>query len=246
MDDEDIIQLRALKEQLLKKITYLRDRLKDQEENGRKELNDLNTTVFPDDEDHKLSESLSIKYKAKLCEVTAKVMKITFENVDRKLLRDDVYIYIVKVITKTISFDIELTVILKNLNDDFKIKKIIYYFNKDIHDCYILEISPWFQKITNMKNFSLLMFALSDYNEKNIFRFKILHSLEIQKYASTEQCTQENRGILVYVHSSVDIEKSYMIFQWTMKFLDLTWQIEHFFTVKSTDLGMEFFEENLH
>ncbi|KYQ58445.1 hypothetical protein ALC60_02570 [Trachymyrmex zeteki] len=217
MDDEDIIQLRALKEQLLKKITYLRDRLKDQEENGRKELNDLNTTVFPDDEDHKLSESLSIKYKAKLCEVTAKVMKITFENVDRKLLRDDVYIYIVK-----------------NLNDDFKIKKIIYYFNKDIHDCYILEISPWFQKITNMKNFSLLMFALSDYNEKNIFRFKILHSLEIQKYASTEQCTQENRGILVYVHSSVDIEKSYMIFQWTMKFLDLTWQIEHFFTVKST------------
>ncbi|XP_018315361.1 uncharacterized protein [Mycetomoellerius zeteki] len=244
MDDEEIIQLRALKDQLQKKVTYLRDRLKDQEENGRKEQINFNITLFSDDEDHKLSESLSTKYKAKLCEITAQVTGITFKDVDRKWLHDDIYVYIAKVITKTISFDIELTVILKNLNDDFKIKNIICYFNKDIHDYYILEISPWFQKITNMKNFSLLMSAFSDYNEKNILRSKILHSLEIQKYANTEQCTQENGGILVYVHSSVDTEKSYVVFQWTIKFLDLTWQIEHFFTVKSTDIGMEFSEEN--
>ncbi|KYN32625.1 hypothetical protein ALC56_13107 [Trachymyrmex septentrionalis] len=242
--DEEIIQLRALKEHLLKKIVYLEDRLKDQEENGRKESINFNTTLFPDDDDHKLSESLSAKYEAKLCDITAQVTGITFDNVDRKLLRNDIYIYTAKVITKTISFDIELTVILKYLNDDFKIENITCYFNKNIHDCYILEISPWFKKITNMKNFSLLMSALSDYNAKNIFRSKILHSLEIQKYASSEQCTQENGGILVYVHSSVDTEKSYVIFQWTMKFLDLTWQIEHFFTVKSTDIGMEFSEEN--
>ncbi|EGI69593.1 hypothetical protein G5I_01679 [Acromyrmex echinatior] len=163
MDDEEIIQLRALKKQLLKKITYLEDKLKDQEENGRKESINFNTMLFPDDDDdddHKLSESLSTKYKAKLCEITAQVIGITFENVDRKLLRDDIYVYTAK------------------------------------------------------------------------------------KYASSEQCTQENGGILVYVHSSVDTEKNYVIFQWTMKFLDLTWQIEHFFTVKSTDIGMEFSEEN--
>ncbi|KYN16597.1 hypothetical protein ALC57_11106 [Trachymyrmex cornetzi] len=228
MDDEEIIQLRALKEHLLKKIIYLEDRLKerDQEENGRKKSINFNTTLLPDD-DYKLSESLSTKYKANLCEVTAQVTGITFENVDRKLLRDNIYIYVAK-----------------NLSDDFNIKNIICYFNKNIHDSYILEISPWFQKITNMKNFSLLMSALSDYNTKNIFRSKILHSLEIQKYVNFEQCTQENGGILVHVHSSVDIEKSYVIFQWSMKFLELTWQIEHFFTVKSTDIGMEFSEEN--
>ncbi|XP_012060579.1 PREDICTED: uncharacterized protein LOC105623812 [Atta cephalotes] len=239
MDDEEIIQLRALKKQLLEKVTYLENRLKNQEENGRKESIDFNTTLFPDE--HELSESSSTKYKAKLCEITAKVTGITFENVDRKLLRDDIYIYTAEVITKTISFDIELTVILKHLNDDFKIKKIMSYFNKNKYHYCILEISPWFQKITNMTNFSLLMSTLSDYNAKNIFRSKILHSLEIQKYASSEQYTQENGGILVYVHSSVDTEKSYVIFQWTMKFSDLTWQIEHFFTVKSTDIGKKLF-----
>jgi len=73
-------------------------------------MNDY-STLFPDE--HELSESSSTKYKAKLCEITAKVTGITFENVDRKLLRDDIYIYTAEVITKTISFDIELTVILK-------------------------------------------------------------------------------------------------------------------------------------
>lgn len=41
----------------------------------------------------------------------------------------------------------------------------------------------------------------------------------------------------MHMHSSVNTEKVYVIFQWTMKFLDLTWRIEHFFTVKSTDIG---------
>ena len=43
MDDEEIIQLRALKKQLLEKVTYLENRLKNQEENGRKESIDFNT-----------------------------------------------------------------------------------------------------------------------------------------------------------------------------------------------------------
>jgi len=43
MDDEEIIQLRALKKQLLEKVTYLENRLKNQEENGYKESIDFNT-----------------------------------------------------------------------------------------------------------------------------------------------------------------------------------------------------------
>lgn len=78
--------------------------------------------------------------------------------------------------------------------------------------------------------------ALSDYNENNILRSKILRNLELKKYSNIEQCNQENGGILVHMHSPVNTE-IYVIFQWTMKFLDLTWRIEHFFTVKSTDIG---------
>lgn len=241
MGNENLMQLCELKETLLKKVIYLRDRLKDQEENGHQKSINFNTMLSSDD-DQKLSEFLSTKYKAKLCEITGQVTGITFKDVDRKWLCDDVYMYIAKVVTKTISFDFKLTVTFRDLND-FKIKNITCYII-DAHDCYMLEVSPWFQKITNMKNFSLLMSALSDYNENNILRSKILHGLELKKYANTEQCTQENGGILVHMHSSMDIEKNYVIFQWTIKFLDLTWQIEHFFTVKSTNIGIEFSEEN--
>lgn len=40
-------------------------------------------------------------------------MGITFKDVDRKWLHDNVYTYTAKVTTKTISFNIELTVTFK-------------------------------------------------------------------------------------------------------------------------------------
>lgn len=79
--------------------------------------------------------------------------------------------------------------------------------------------------------------ALSDYNDYSIFRSKVLYSLESAKYAKVEQNTEENGGILVYIHPPTDARKNYLIFHWSMKFLELTWHIEHFFTVKSTDIG---------
>ncbi|XP_011162362.1 uncharacterized protein LOC105197600 isoform X2 [Solenopsis invicta] len=243
MENEEIIQLCKRKEKLLKKIIFLKDRLKTQEKYGRpQESINLNTILPSDDDDQKPSEVLSTKYTAKLCEITSQVTGITFKDVDRKWLNNDIYMYTAKVVTKTISFNMELTVALKNLND-FRIEDIMCHFI-DVTNCYILEISPWFQKIARMKNFSLLMSAFSDYNENNVFRAKVLRSLELKKYSSVEQCTGENGGILVYMHSPLDTEKNYIIFNWTMKFLDLTWRIEHFFTVKSTDIGLEFAEEN--
>ncbi|XP_018400353.1 PREDICTED: uncharacterized protein LOC108777868 [Cyphomyrmex costatus] len=193
MENEELIHLRDLKEQLLEEVVYLKDKLKDQEENGCEKSTNFNTRLFPDDEDHKLSESMSTKYKAKLCNITAKVMGITFKDIDRKWLHDNVYIYIAKVITKTISIDIELTVILKNLNNDFEIKNLKYEFSNNVHkyNCDSLEISPWIEEIINKKNFSLLMSGISDYEKNCILRSKILHSSEIQKYVSIEQHTLE-------------------------------------------------------
>lgn len=72
-----------------------------------------NCSTLSSDEDQKLLKSLSINYKAKLCEITGQVTGITFKDVNRKWLRDDVYMYIAKVVTKTISFNLQLTVIFK-------------------------------------------------------------------------------------------------------------------------------------
>jgi len=48
-----------------------------------------------------------------LCEISDQLTGITFKNVDKKWLHDNVYIYIAKVITKTISFNLELTIVFK-------------------------------------------------------------------------------------------------------------------------------------
>lgn len=89
-------------------------------------------------------------------------------------------------------------------------------------------------------NNELLLFsALSDYNENNILRSKILHSLESKKYVNIELCTEDNGGILVHAHSPMDTKKIYVIFYWRLKFLDLTWHIEHYFTVQSTEIGKQ-------
>ncbi|KAL6442300.1 hypothetical protein ACFW04_002509 [Cataglyphis niger] len=241
MDNEEIIQLRKRKKELLKKAVQLKDKLKDIEDNKHQSLINFNITLPSDNEDNKPSKLQSIKYKAKLCEIAGQVTGIRFKDVYKKWLRNNIFIYSAKVETKTISFNLELTVSMNS--NEFTIDNIMCYFT-DIDDCYMLEISPWFEKITSIKNFSLLMSALSDYNENNIFRSKILNSLEKNKYASIEQCTQENGGILLHIHSSANTKENYIIFQWTMKFFELTWHIEHFFTVKPTDIGIKFSEEN--
>lgn len=237
---DEIAQLQELKDQLLTKALKLRDKLKDQEENGHRTMERSYSTLHPDDEEDKQSKLLFTKHEAKLCKISGQVTRITFANVDKKWLHDDVYAYMAKVVTKMISFDLELVVVLKN-SDDLDIKDIICHFDKDD---YVIEVFPWFQKITATKNFSLLMSTISDYNEYSILRSKILQSLQTNNYARTEQCTEDNGGILVYMSSPVDKEKCYIIFQWKIKFLELTWHIEHFFTVKSTNTGIGFSEEN--
>lgn len=252
MENEEIIQLRKLKEELLKKAIQLKDKLKDQEDKHRA-LIDFNITLSSDNEDHKPSKPQSIRYKTKLCEIAGQVMGITFKDINKKWLHDNTFIYTAEVMTKTFSFNLELTVVFADTHtldlDYFKINHIKCYFT-NIDDCYMLEISPWFEKITNMKNFSLLISALSDYIANNNLRSKILTSLKSRKYATVQQYNQENGGILVYIHSSKNrrkqkkTEENYLIFQWTMKFLELAWHIEHFFIVKPTNIGVKFSEEN--
>ncbi|KAL0114966.1 hypothetical protein PUN28_010496 [Cardiocondyla obscurior] len=247
MEDEEITQLRELKEQLVKEVTELKNKLKNQEDNGHQKSIDFNALQFSNEEDQKESpDSLSTRYKAKLCEISGRITGITFKDVDRKWLHDNTYMYTANVVTKTISFNMEMTITFETPNSyNYKIEDITCHFiERDIQDGYMLEISPWFQKIIKMKNFSFLMSAFSDYNENNIFRSKILHNLESKEYANVEQCTREDGGALIHIHSPLNTERNYVIFQWTLKFLDLSWQIEHFFSVKSTKVELEFAKQN--
>lgn len=82
-----------------------------------------------------------------------------------------------------------------------------------------------------------LFSALSDYNENHILRSKIIDSLESKKYATIEQNTQKNGGILLYMHSSTNTRENYIILQWTLIFMESIWHIEHFFRIESTDIG---------
>ncbi|EFN83040.1 hypothetical protein EAI_10597 [Harpegnathos saltator] len=81
MVDEDIGRLCELKEQLLKQALQLRDRLKNQEENGHQSLINLNIILSSDNRNDKLLESRSAMYEAKLCDISSQVTGIVFKNV---------------------------------------------------------------------------------------------------------------------------------------------------------------------
>lgn len=124
----------------------------------------------------------------------------------------------------------------------------------------MLEIEPWVEIITKMKNFSLLtssifsnfvifclittknillnfFSAISQYNELSIVRKQILDTLESKMYANYENCIDENGGILLYVHSVKNIKQVYLIFQWSILFLERFWGIKHHFTITPTEIG---------
>ncbi|XP_012215543.1 uncharacterized protein [Linepithema humile] len=241
MENEEINRLRQLKKELLEKVNQLKDSLKRHEENRHQSSSNFTVTLPSDDENQESSTELSSNSKVRQCKTASHITGITFEDVSKDWLHDNIYMYKATVVTRTITFNLELKVDFKNTSN-FKIDNIMCYFT-DINNCYMLEISPWCQQITNRKNFSVLMSALSGYNENNILRSKILHSLESKRYASIEH-NEDDGGMLVHVHSPVDTKKNYVIFHWMLKFLELTWQIEHYFTVNPTNIGIEFSEQN--
>lgn len=87
------------------------------------------STLPSDNEDHKASKPQSIKYKAKLCEIASQVTGITFKNINKRWLRDNIFIYTAKVITKTISLNLELTVVFMVCENRKTQYSVINFFN---------------------------------------------------------------------------------------------------------------------
>ncbi|XP_076679990.1 uncharacterized protein LOC143375100 isoform X2 [Andrena cerasifolii] len=241
MEDPELIQLQDLKAELLEKAHALIAKLKKQEADDQS----LITLKVPNNINNANNSETKLfgQYEQKLCEVSRQVSGITFDNVDRKLLRDNLYQYTTKLVTKSLTCLVELRVQLKG-EVEFKIDDITCHFT-ELDRCYMLEISPWVQNFTRMKNFSFLTSAISQYNEQNILRMKTVCSLEDKKYVTSKQSTEKNGGILVHVHSPENEEQQvYLEFQWSLQFIERTWQIEHFFVIEPTNAGMEFAKEN--
>ena len=240
MEDPELIQLQDLKAKLLQKAHDLVAKLKKQETDDQSSVTLKVPSALKNANNSKTK--LFGWYEQKLCEVSRQVSGITFDNVDRKLLGDNLYLYTANLVTKSLTCLVELTVQLKG-EVDFQIDNIkCHYINVD--RCYTSEIDPWVQNMSRTKNFSFLTSVISRYNEQNIFRTKMIRDLEDKKYVTSEQSTEKNGGILMHVHSPENERLVYLKFQWSLQFLERTWLFEHFFVIDPTTAGIEFAKEN--
>ncbi|KAK1129975.1 hypothetical protein K0M31_019666 [Melipona bicolor] len=242
MEDPELIALNKLKDDLVAKAYSLIEKLKEQDSEEQVvtlKLPDI--IVSTDNREEKLQEEYGI-YSHNVCEFSRQVSGITFKNIDKKWLHDNIYKYATYLVTKTLNFYVELTVKLEG-EKEFEICDITCHFI-NIDKCYMLEIEPWVQNMTKMKNFSFLTSAISQYNEQSILRNKILKKMVAENYVSCKECTDENGGILVHVHSTENKKRVYLIFQWSILFLERYWRIEHHFIINSGEIGVTFAEEN--
>ncbi|KAK9293705.1 hypothetical protein QLX08_011413 [Tetragonisca angustula] len=242
MEDPELIALNKLKDELIAKAYSLIEKLKEQDSEEQVVTSKLPDIIeFTDNREEKLQEQYET-YSHSVCEFSRQASGITFKDIDKKWLRDNVYKYTTYLVTKTLNFYVELTVKLEG-EKEFEICDIMCHFI-NVDKCYMLEIEPWVQNMTKMKNFSFLTSAISQYNEQSILRNKILEKMVAEKYVSCKQCTDENGGILVHAHSTEDKKQVYLIFQWSILFLERYWRVQHHFVINPGEIGITFAEEN--
>ncbi|XP_076752674.1 uncharacterized protein LOC143424490 [Xylocopa sonorina] len=188
------------------------------------------------------NQNVSDRHKNLFCQITRKITGISYENIEKKWLHGNTYKYIANLITNALNANIELTVKIES-EEKFEVSDITCHF-VNVKKCYIIEIKPWVQIITRMKNFTFLTSAISEYNEKSIVRQKLLDSLKCGKYAYYEECVVENGGFYVHLHSPKNTKYIYLTFQWSVLFSERTWQIGHYFIVNPTENGLMFAQRN--
>lgn len=58
-----------------------------------------------------------------------------------------------------------------------------------------------------------------------------------KKYATFGERIETKGGFSIHIHSPTNVRKVYLKCQWSLIFLERTWQIEHFFIIDPTKLG---------
>lgn len=239
MEDSELIALKNLREKLLRKACDLLEELKKQE-TGYKDF------VVTEEPDTTKKNNLKTKVelnKHRACEISRKVSNLMFENVDRKWLKDNIYKYTALASTNCLQFHVELLVTLEGENK-FEICGITCNYT-DISKCYALEIDPWIQNLSELKNFSLLTTVMVHYSEQNTFRKTAINNLKHAKYISDEPCIHNNGGILIYVQSPENVELKYLKIQWSILFVAEVWNIEHYFVINALEAGHSFAKKNV-
>ncbi|KOC67268.1 hypothetical protein WH47_00138 [Habropoda laboriosa] len=238
MEDQELIALKDLRDKLLVKASNLLEKLNKQEGSDQQSVKlKLPDTITNNNNKKEMLPEYDILYK-----VSQQITGITFENTEREWLHNNIYQYTTTLVTKVLQIYVVLQVKLEG-EIEFEIDDITCHFIH-IDKCYMLEIGTWVQKITKMKNFSLLTSAISQYNEQNVLRQRLLNKLKIEKYASYEQCTDKNGGIVIHIHSPNNLQKIYLIFHWSLMFLERTWHIEHHFLINPTEAETTFAKNN--
>lgn len=239
MEDQELIKLRNLKAKLLDRTNGLCEKLKNDEGNRRKfpSFDKLASNIT---KDGIITENtLHKQNKYKVCKVTRQITGIKFKNVDRKWMNDNIFKYTANLVTSVLKIFIELT-IKREGEKEFEVQDITCHF-VNLDHCYMLEIQSWVQDICRKKNFSLLTSAISQYSEVCKGRSTLLEQLVKKKYATWEQCVEENGGVKLFLRSPKNV---YVEFQWSLKFLENSGQCEHFFNINSTPEGVDFVEKN--
>ncbi|XP_063976818.1 uncharacterized protein LOC135162370 [Diachasmimorpha longicaudata] len=239
--DAELNELRAKKDELIKKVLKMRDELE------RK--NNQKTVILGDDIRERLSKDAfpialpkdsndEEKFIVRLVDATQQATGIFFQNVDKKWLRDNVWNYTSKVVMKILKFNLELTVDLKD-GEDNEILDITCRFVKVV-DCHLQEITPWVTEFTRAKKMTYLMSAFSEYNDQSIVRQKILDKLKSQKFITIDK--HGTGGYVIHIHCPTSSRKQYADFLWTTEFNHKTRAIDHCFKIDGID--SDFVKEN--
>lgn len=222
-EDQELKKLKARKEHLIEKASGLLRKLKDQEEHVHV-VKIKKSTVKRTPMNEKLAEQYN--KLSMLKEITG----ISFQNTDRKW-HNGTFKYMTSLRSDSLNMEIELTV-KPEANDRSEVCDIACNVT-DLHQCYMSELKSLLKFVVRKKSFSLLISAISQYNEQNLIRRKLLDKLKATNYISYEECSNKHGGILVHVHSPNNLTCEYLTVQWVIGFRKNCWYLENHFSIEA-------------
>lgn len=247
MEDKELSELQDEEKRLEVKIAALIQQLKNKEPDKHQISNLCECFVRKELYRQQYEQYLPKQHdndviSKKLLKVLESFTGIKFTNVTRKWISHNSYKYQATVASKAIPFSMDLIVQQKDQND-FEINDLTCHFHH-VDKCVLLEMEAWIHKLTKMKNVSLLLSAVSDYSEKMIIRSKILSKIQEDHCGYIKECIVDDIGISIFLHPPSNSKEVYLIMQWTLTFCEWTLYITHSITIKITESGKNFAEEN--
>lgn len=229
-DDEELVALKERKNQLLTEVCELREKLIAEERRHEIEMTANFIGLQMENGDIKTNSS-----KRKEIEFSERLLGVSFNDISKTLLQDDVYHYKVILTTEALRIAVELTVRTKNKESNEIINMDCYFPDTELDTCYRKEVESWINISIETKDFSSLLSAFVHYVNQSFIRKRMLRQLEKRKYVTIKHSTNEEGGLTVNVHSPKNADNIYFTLIWATRFLKKNCQIHHFFIIESTD-----------